>query len=415
MSHDRPTLSRRLAATAGAAGGLTALGLLWQLRPPLPTLPRTVAALLRLTNLTDGIQALTWLTIATLATVLFIHCLRAGGRSARSELATPDTERHARRSQTPARLSPLDRPTRTEPRGQPEQAFQPYLPAWRQPSFTLTRRPERPVAVPITAVLAAAPSVQLRVAPTFATESGGHLLERPRPCVRLLGPLKIGSDDSRRRAPGPAHELIVFLALHPEGASRDELLETLWPTESRRATEQRFWQATREARRLLHGAITRHSGRYQLDRSHLDIDVDQLERLLADAECETDEIAEHALLEQALALFRGEALHGTDYAWADTERRRLHAVQAETLDHVANARLNSRDANGALAAAEQLIELDPLNERAWRLAMQAEAGLGHRQAILDRYRQLTEKLDDRLGLRPAAETRDTYRHLLSQD
>ena len=47
--------------------------------------------------------------------------------------------------------------------------------------------------------------------------------------------------------------------------------------------------------------------------------------------------------------------------------------------------------------------------------MQAEAALGRRQAILDRYQQLTRELDDRLGLRPSTETRDTYHRLLSQD
>jgi DNA-binding SARP family transcriptional activator len=416
MSRDRPTLSRRLAATVGAAVCLTALGLLWQLRPPLPALPRSTAALLRLTILTDGIQALTWVTIATLITVLFIQCLRAGARPARSELATPYTERHARGSQTSVRLSPLDRPTRTESRGQPERALQLYLPAWRQPNLTLTRRHDHRYAGLANATPGTAPSGPEIVGSILEDAPSEHLPYQSRPRVLLLGPIEIGIGvNRRRRSPGPAHELIAYLALHPEGATRDELLERLWPRENPRTTEQRFWQATREARRLLHGAITRDSGRYQLDRQQLDIDADQLERLLADAERAADETAKHAFLEQAVLLFRGEPLQGTDYAWGDSERRRLHAVQAETLALVAKSRLKNRDSSGALNAAEQLIEHDPLNEQAWCLAMQAESALGHRQAILDRYQQLIEKLDERLGLRPAAETRDTYHRLLSQE
>lgn len=46
--------------------------------------------------------------------------------------------------------------------------------------------------------------------------------------------------------------------------------------------------------------------------------------------------------------------------------------------------------------------------------MEAEAALGQRQAILDRYETLSRELDHRLGLRPATETRETYHRLLGQ-
>jgi len=55
-----------------------------------------------------------------------------------------------------------------------------------------------------------------------------------------------------------------------------------------------------------------------------------------------------------------------------------------------------------------------LNESGWRLAMDAEARLGARQAIVDRFRRLAEELDQCLGLLPQAETRALYRRLLGQ-
>ena len=89
-------------------------------------------------------------------------------------------------------------------------------------------------------------------------------------------------------------------------------------------------------------------------------------------------------------------------------------MRGDTLAKVAAARLEDGDRSGALTAAERLIELEPLNEEGWRLAMRAEAALGQRQAILDRYQELARELDDLLGLRPAAETREIYHRLLGQ-
>src|SRR5207253_11209803 len=105
-------------------------------------------------------------------------------------------------------------------------------------------------------------------------------------------------------------------------------------------------------------------------------------------------------LERAAAFARVEPLADVDYPWADSERRRLQAVQAELLERLARTGLNQGDANSALAAAERLIQLDPLNEQGWCLAMEAEGALGNRQAVLDRYERLSQELDSRLGLRP---------------
>src|SRR5258708_1981801 len=82
--------------------------------------------------------------------------------------------------------------------------------------------------------------------------------------------------------------------------------------------------------------------------------------------------------------------------------------------HTACGACRDHPANGALAAAERLIQLDSLNERGWSVAMEADGALGNRQAILDRYERLTRELDDRLGLRPNAEVEETYRRLLGQ-
>jgi DNA-binding SARP family transcriptional activator len=46
--------------------------------------------------------------------------------------------------------------------------------------------------------------------------------------------------------------------------------------------------------------------------------------------------------------------------------------------------------------------------------LEAEAALGRREAVVERYERLREELDDRFGLEPSRDTRQFYRRLLSQ-
>src|SRR5205814_2102279 len=82
-------------------------------------------------------------------------------------------------------------------------------------------------------------------------------------------------------------------------ATRDELLEVFWPGGDPRLTRPRLRQAVRDARRLLGTAIVGENECYWLDRATVDVDLDELERLLAEARTAELEYA-HALSERAL-------------------------------------------------------------------------------------------------------------------
>lgn len=59
--------------------------------------------------------------------------------------------------------------------------------------------------------------------------------------------------------------------------------------------------------------------------------------------------------------------------------------------------------------------LDPSNERPVQLAMEAEAALGRRESVVERYERLCCDLGEQFGLEPSRETKLLYRSLLSQD
>jgi len=122
-----------------------------------------------------------------------------------------------------------------------------------------------------------------------------------------------------------------------------------------------------------------------------------------------------ALLERALALFRGEPLAGIDALWADSEQRRLTALRLSFLARVGRLRLESGDAATALEVADEAAALDGSNEHVVQFAIEAEAALGRRDAVAGRYERLCRDLDERFGLEPSRETKQLYRRLLSQD
>jgi DNA-binding SARP family transcriptional activator len=231
----------------------------------------------------------------------------------------------------------------------------------------------------------------------------------------LLGPLEIAASKRRRRGlRSHTQQLLAYLALHPEGATLDELIAAFLPDLDEEKARQRLWEWVSDARAHLGESILRENERYLLDRGAVAVDLDQFEDLLARARTGRGADRER-LLEQALALVRGQPLAGTDYAWAASDVRRLHAMIVDLLRELGNLRLEGGDPAGSLAAAEQAIALDPYNEAAHRVAMQAESILGLRQAIADRYERLCQELDARFGLEPEHETRILHRRLLSQE
>lgn len=234
--------------------------------------------------------------------------------------------------------------------------------------------------------------------------------------VYVLGPLRIsGARHERRGIRTTALELIAYLALHPNGCSRDELLEAFWPNGDPKKTRHRLYQATRDARRLLgDAAVSNEHDHYRLDRAQVEVDLDELEHRLDELRAARTENRDPTRLEGALSLFDGAPLAGSDYPWAASEIQRLRLIQTDLCAELAEARLARGEARSALDASVRGIEGDPLNERLWRAALEAEGTLGMRDAVEQRYNALRQLLDERLGLEPGSETRSLYRRLLGQ-
>lgn len=387
----RTRLARRLAAVLAATALLLLLVLAWDLRPALPPMPQSLSQPMPGRTITAVLDLTAWTVAVLLVLVLLgrvvqfalrkapsrteLRLRRAVARRERQSTARRDWRRHA---------APLAPPVlRLPARGEAEP---------QRPSSAVVqqRDPYKPLA-PVT------------------SDDRDDL-----PGVLLLGPLELTGCDKRQPRRQATTELIAYLATQRRPAARDELLEALWPGDDPRRSAARFYQAVSEARRLLGEGFQRERDTYALDRDRVRIDLDELDRLRNQAEITTGD-EQLAVLERALLLFRGCALAGIDALWAATEQRRISALQTDLLERAGRLRLRSGDAAGALEFAEAAAALDMSNEQSVQLAIEAEAALGRREAVIERYECLRRDLDERFGLEPSRDTKQLYRRLVSQD
>jgi DNA-binding SARP family transcriptional activator len=227
----------------------------------------------------------------------------------------------------------------------------------------------------------------------------------PARLLRLYGPLTLEPGERLGLRYRAARGLVAYLALHHGRAGADELSAALWPDEDPLRARPRLHKASSQARSVLGGLLAQRAGRYSLNLAALRVDLDEVERAARAG-------ASREQLEAAVALSAGEPLADLDHPFACAQRRRLLALRYELRARLCATLLSAGDPAGALAVAEELLAADRLNERGWRLAFEAEAALGSRQAIVERYRELGAALDQALGLRPQAETRATFLRLL---
>lgn len=362
----RHPLILRIVAASGAVLAVAALMLLWQFRPGLPHISSPGAPFTSEVA-EQGLVLVIWLLAIYIAFSVFVHAAHAVIHPPRRTTILPGVIPTS---------PPLPRPRAAAPRT-------------ARPKFALTlaASPEPSSADTPAAPTAPAPA-------PAATATLAAVEQQPALSISLLGPLRIdGADQPPKRV--PTRELIVYLALHPHGASRDELIEALWPAQDPKKTLRRLWDLATDARAALGDALIHEGERYRLDRAKVQIDLDQLDHLLASTDADTEPD-----LEAALALWRGEPLEGADYIWADGHIHRLRATLLGLLERAGNARLERGDARGALQMAEQAIALDQFHEASWRLALQAEHALGMRESITRRYDELAHALDEQLGLQP---------------
>jgi TolB-like protein/DNA-binding SARP family transcriptional activator len=211
--------------------------------------------------------------------------------------------------------------------------------------------------------------------------------------------------------------LLAYLALAPgQRHSRDKLAAVLWedrPDQQARTSLRQTLAVVRKALRPFDGSWLDADGDWiSIDRGALEIDVVKFERLASLTNAES--------LTQAAALYKGELLQGFNLRgegfgeWLRTERERLFGRAVQVLGKLLAMQSDGGEIEAAIATANRLLSLDPLNEGAHRSLMRLHVAQGRQELALRQYEICRDRLRRELNVDPDPTTAALHQEILAR-
>lgn len=233
--------------------------------------------------------------------------------------------------------------------------------------------------------------------------------------IRLFGPLclsggtvRLGPRDFGGVKPKQILEILLLNRGRP--VAKDRLADLLWGENLPRnvcASLETYVSVLRRSIGALPGGaglVVTQSGAYRLDTSRYCLDLDRFDALAAEITTAPPHLVRR-LLQRAIALVEGEVLADEPYAdWAAESRNVYDARHTDLIIRAAHEALIERELHAALAQARRAVELAPLSEQAWRVAMTALYALARRTSALKAFQRCRAILSQELGVDPSAET-----------
>jgi DNA-binding SARP family transcriptional activator len=206
-------------------------------------------------------------------------------------------------------------------------------------------------------------------------------------------------------------DIVIYLAMHPDGTRRETLAAALWPDapndrpyNSLHATLSQMRRAIRTAtNNSVDSLIVHQDGYYTLDPSVVDVDLWHINEALHTGRHATTEHERTAAFHQIAELYDGDLADGLNADWIDTPRE---ALRRDILDALATLihRIRKQDPEQTLSVLEQARHLDSHNEAIYRDIMRTQARLGSHDAI-KRTLDLLDTALAEIDTSPSAETR----------
>ncbi len=231
--------------------------------------------------------------------------------------------------------------------------------------------------------------------------------------VRVIGTLRVvrGRRTTTKFRTQQAAGLLAYLACHrSRPASRDLLLEVLWPGEDPSLTRQRLSQAICSIRRVLEPDRSSHGKLVHADRdsvrltTKVDIDLEHLRQALRDAETAKDPIERNLQLERAMNVYQGPLLEDRTEEWIHPLRTSLETQVKNAFDGHRQRFETSGDLKRAEALAYRVAALDPYDEDAHTSWFRLLTARGKRTEALREYEAFAQRLITELGIAPDPDT-----------
>ncbi|GAA3863485.1 hypothetical protein GCM10022243_32530 [Saccharothrix violaceirubra] len=200
-------------------------------------------------------------------------------------------------------------------------------------------------------------------------------------------------------------ELLVFLALHPDGASREALIAALWATSPPERTTNAMNTALSRLRRALAAAtgnalsdlVVVGEGRYQIDPELVEVDYHHFAAAVAARRAAVTDADRVEAYRRIVDCYTGPLADGLSTDWIETAREAIRRDAIDAVAALARA-LVEDDPQQTLDLLEIARAFDPHNELIYRDIMRLQERLGQLDAIPRTLTLLTTRLaevDDR--------------------
>jgi DNA-binding SARP family transcriptional activator len=227
----------------------------------------------------------------------------------------------------------------------------------------------------------------------------------------------------RSRQLGPEQEqrlLVALLDARGMPVTHGRLMEVIWDDQPEGALAALYHLVLGLRRRLAatghSGLLTGGNGTYQLDISPEQVDVHRFHALTARArEPVADDKQEILLLDEALALHRGEPLAGVRGRWIDGYRHRLmeerHAAELALYE----AAIRHGESRERIPGLHSLLQERPSDEGVAWLYMHALYRAGRQSDALEIWHAVSQHLGKTIAADSRKALTDLYERILRQD
>ncbi|MEV4170172.1 tetratricopeptide repeat protein [Nonomuraea sp. NPDC049709] len=183
---------------------------------------------------------------------------------------------------------------------------------------------------------------------------------------------------------------LTYLALHPNGVTRDQLATALWPDDCGKdihnalrhlrsalvaGTDYKSTEAKRAP--FISASTTKDSAIYRIDRNLISVDLWEYEAALEQLKAAVEPGDRLAVLLKAAQLCTGELGEGLTAEWIEDQRYPLTRSQADVLSQLAEL-LVAEDPEQALSALERARALDPDTEETYFRIIRLQLRLNRR-------------------------------------
>lgn len=213
----------------------------------------------------------------------------------------------------------------------------------------------------------------------------------PRLQVRVLGrPALLAGGEAVTIRRSAALQVLVFLAVHPQGATTTDLVQAIWPGLPAHTVSGRLYTTLSDLRAAIRTAtgvtvLAQTDDRYHLNPDRVDVD---LWRLHAAAHHAATALTDPAPAWQTVIdTYTGDLAAGHTWAWIDPPRE---ATRRLVLDAYASAAAAQTDPHHRLRLLQDAIRVDPYNQTLHQLAADQLNALGEADAaarLLDGYQR----------------------------